>query len=243
MIDLEILILKEINYGENDKILHALTKSMGKIQLLSKGCRKNNSHLINISQLFAYSKCSLVKSKNMYIITSGELINNFYNLRNNIEAFFYGNYILELLSYISQDYYVENKIFDMTISYLKYLCKLKTNLNLLTAAFELKLVSMLGYKPNFRHCLQCNSLIEQDATFLIEEGGFYCTKCLNSKNHVINVKGINVTYSEILTMERILKTKFQDISTMESNGKIISIIRRYLFYYIGKDNFTSLKLL
>ena len=36
----EVLILKEVKYKENDKILHALSKTRGKIQLLSKGCKK-----------------------------------------------------------------------------------------------------------------------------------------------------------------------------------------------------------
>jgi len=82
----EVLILKEVSYKENDKILHALSASKGKIQLLSRGCKKNNSILINSSQLFSYSKCVLYKSKDMYIIDSSELIDNFYNIRNNIDV-------------------------------------------------------------------------------------------------------------------------------------------------------------
>jgi len=77
MITEEVLIVKEVSYKENDKILHALSRTKGKIQLISRGCRKNNSHLVNVSQLFAYSRCSLVKSRDMYIINSAELIDNF----------------------------------------------------------------------------------------------------------------------------------------------------------------------
>ena len=44
-------------------------------------------------------------------------------------------------------------------------------------------------------------------------------------------------------MEKILKTKFESIGSIEVNQKILQIIRSFLFYYIGKDNFTTLKLL
>ncbi|MGD9567401.1 MAG: DNA repair protein RecO [Sedimentibacter sp.] len=233
----EILVLKEVSYKENDKILHALSRTRGKIQLVSKGSKKNNSHLINASQLFAYSKCSMTVSRDMYIITSADLIDNFYNLKNNMEAFFSGNYILELIGYVAQENEVDFRIFDMTVSVLHHLSTMSKDFDKLTAAYELKLASMLGYKPDFKHCISCGNEINEDAVFSIKEGGLMCSDCVNYGN------GINVTYSEILTMEKILKTKFEHMSSIDVNKKVLQIIRNFLFYYIGKDNFTTLKLL
>lgn len=233
----EILVLKEVNYKENDKILHALSRTKGKIQLISKGSKKSNSHLINSSQLFAYSKCSMNVSRDMYIITSADLIDNFYNLKNNMDAFFSGNYILELISYVAQENEVDSKIFDMTVSVLHYLSTMSKDFNKLVAAYELKLVSMLGYKPDFKHCLSCGNEITENSVFSVKEGGLFCSKCVKYGN------GINVTYNEILTMEKILKSKFEVISSIEVNQKILQLIRSFLFYYIGKESFTTLKLL
>ncbi len=238
IIEEEVLILKEVPYKENDKILHALSKTNGKIQLLSRGCKKNNSHLINSSQLFAYSKCSLYKTKDMYIINSAELIDNFYNIRNNIDSLLYGSYIIELISYIASENDIDYKIFDMTICLLHYLSKFSKDFDKVTAAYELKLISMLGYKPDFKNCLSCGEIIKSNSIFSIEEGGFFCTSCVKYGN------GINMTYKEILCMERILKSKFEHISSIENiDSKIINLIRQFLFYYIGKSNFTTLKLL
>lgn len=238
IIEEEVLILKEVKYKENDKILHALSKANGKIQLLSRGCKKNNSHLINASQLFAYSKCSLYKTKDMYIINSAELIDNFYNIRINMDSFWYGSYIIELISYVASENNIDNKIFDMTVSILHYLSQFRNDFDKVTAAYELKLISMLGYKPDFNHCLSCGKVIKATSTFSIEEGGVFCSSCVKYGN------GINMTYKEILCMERILKSKFEHISSIENiDSKITNIIRKFLFYYIGKSNFTTLKLL
>lgn len=233
----EVLILKEVIYKENDKILHALSKENGKIQLLSKGSKKSYSHLINVSQLFAYSRCSVTKSKDLFIITHAELIDNFYNLKNNMEAFFYGSYILELISYVSGENETDSRIFDMTVSIIKHLSSSNENYDKLVAAYELKLISMLGYKPDFKHCISCGSEIHGNSRFSIQEGGLFCSNCVNYGS------GINVTYSEILTMERILKTKFEHVNSIEVTANILSLIRSFLFYYVGKDNFTTLKLL
>jgi len=237
MITEEVLIVKEVSYKENDKILHALSRTQGKIQLISRGSKKNNSHLVNISQIFAYSRCTLTKSKDMYIITSAETIDNFYNLKNNIDAFYHANYVLELISYVAQENEYDYRIFDMTVSILHYLSLFTDDFDKLTAAYELKLVSMLGYRPDFIHCLSCGAEIKTDAKFSIKEGGIFCSECVNYGN------GINVTYGEILTLDKILKSKFEDVGSIEVNMKILNIIRDFLFYYIGKDNFTTLKLI
>lgn len=234
----EVIILKVIPYKENDRILHALSRTNGRIQLMSKGSRKNNSHLMNVSQIFAYSKCSLYKSKDMYIIDSAELIDNFYNIRNNMDSYIYANYILELINYVSQENQIDEKIFNMTVKLLKCLSVFENDFDKLTSAYELKLVSMLGYKPDFKHCISCGNKINENSTFSVEDGGFYCLKCKCYSD------GINVEYGEILILNRILNTKFEDISSLKDvNSKIINMIRQFLFYYIGKSNFTSLKML
>lgn len=236
MID-EILVVKEVSYKENDKILHALTRTNGKIQLLSRGSKKSNSPLINVSQLFAHSKCTMTKSRDMFIITNADLINNFFNLKNNMDAFFYGNYVLELISYVAQENDYDYRLFDMTVAVLYHLSKLTSGFDKLIGAYELKLVSMLGYKPDFVHCLACGNKINSSSKFSIKDGGLFCSECVNYGS------GINVHYNEIITMDRILKTKFENLDMIEVNSKILHIIRSFLFYYIGKDNFTTLKLL
>lgn len=237
MITDEILVVKELNYKENDKILHAISRENGKIQLISKGAKKNNSHLINASQLFAYSKCTMNLSRDMFIMVAADIIDNFFNLKNNMDAFLYGSYILELINYVAQENDYDERIFDMTVAVLHHLSVLDKGFNKLVAAYELKLASMLGFKPDFKHCISCGNEIKGDSHFLISEGGLFCSECVNIGN------GIIVTYNEIITMEKILRTKFENISSIDMNQKILQLIRNFLFYYIGKDNFTTLKLI
>ena len=237
MIEEEILILKEISYKENDKILHALSRTRGKIQIISKGSKKAKSHLINASQIFAYSKCGLKVSRDMYILISAWILDNFYNLRNNMDAYYSACYILELISYVAQENEYDMKVFDMTVSVLSHLSNFTIEPDKLTAAYELKLAAMLGYRPDFLHCLNCRSSIHENARFSVAEGGVFCSDCVNFGN------GINVTFNEILIMDNILKSKFENIGFIEVSKHIMNLIRKFLFYYIGRDNFTTLKLL
>ncbi len=234
----EIIILKEIKYKDYDKILHVYSRNKGKIQIISRGCRKSKSKLLSSSQIFSYSNCILYNSRDMYILNSADLITNFYKLRENLNSYFYGCYILELIDYIIQENDVDSRMFDMTIKTLKCL-ENKKEMNKIIGAYELKLASMIGYKPNLINCLKCGAELNNSAVFKISEGGFYCEKCKNELAF-----GRNMKYKEIKTMEKILKTKFENIADITNiTNRILSVIREYLFYHIGKNNFASLKII
>ncbi len=244
IIEDEILVLKEIRYNDNDKILHALSKNNGKIQIVSRGCRKNKSPLVNISQIMSYSKCQLYVSRDMYILNSGELIDNFYNIRNNITAFLHGTYILELLNYISQENEVDKKAYDMTIRLFQILESVEDDekkIENIISIYELKLISMLGYRPQIKECILCDEKLNNKSlySFNIKDGGIQCKNCVN-----INISGYDISYKNIVLLNNILISKLDDneiINAISDNMNFL--IKKYLFYHIGKSNFTTLKLL
>ncbi len=244
IIEDEILVLKEIRYNDNDKILHALSKNNGKIQIVSRGCRKNKSPLVNISQIMSYSKCQLYVSRDMYILNSGELIDNFYNIRNNITAFLHGTYILELLNYISQENEVNKKAYDMTIRLFQILESVEDDekkIENIISIYELKLISMLGYRPQIKECILCDEKLNNKSlySFNIKDGGIQCKNCVN-----INISGYDISYKNIVLLNNILISKLDDneiINAISDNMNFL--IKKYLFYHIGKSNFTTLKLL
>ncbi len=244
IIEDEILVLKEIRYNDNDKILHALSKNNGKIQIVSRGCRKNKSPLVNISQIMSYSKCQLYVSRDMYILNSGELIDNFYNIRNNITAFLHGTYILELLNYISQENEVDKKAYDMTIRLFQILESVEDDekkIENIISIYELKLISMLGYRPQIKECILCGEKLNNKSlySFNIKDGGIQCKNCVN-----INISGYDISYKNIVLLNNILISKLDDneiINAISDNMNFL--IKKYLFYHIGKSNFTTLKLL
>lgn len=260
IIEDEILILKEVKYKDNDKILHALSKKNGKIQILSRGCRKSKSSLINISQIMAYSRCQLYDSKDMYILNSGELIDNFYNIRSKITAFLHGSYVLELLGYISQENEIDGKAFDMTIRLFQILNDIEEDeikIENIISIYELKLISILGYRPQLKECIICGEKLNKNSSYVlnIKDGGIQCVECMerliasqrvNSNTNFVNINNnigkIDISYIVLLNNMLVSKLDDSDIIS-EINDKIRILIKNYLFYHIGKSDFTTLKLL
>ena len=67
------LILKEQNIGENDKLVTVLTDSLGVLRAFVRGAKKLSSKKQSATGLLCYSKLSLYKTKDSYIIEHREL--------------------------------------------------------------------------------------------------------------------------------------------------------------------------
>ena len=82
----EGIVLKETPLGENGKLLVFFTKEYGKISVAAKGVKKPGSSLVQLSQLFAYSRLELYKgNSSLYTLTGGTLIEPFFGLSEDFE--------------------------------------------------------------------------------------------------------------------------------------------------------------
>lgn len=234
----EIIVLREIKYKDNDKILQCFSKRHGKIQIMAKNCRKSSSQNLSITNAFNHSSVNIFRNKEMYILSSGELINSFFDIKEKFENFIYANYILEILNHILTEDDNYTKIFDMTIKCFTILSSDVKNINYLIAAYELKMISFLGYRPQLSNCLNCGDT-KKTVFFSIIEGGVICEDC---KYMVNNLKKLNE--EDIIMISLFLTSTFEEVIQMKNiKDALLILINEYFKYHIGKNNFNSLKLL
>ncbi|SHI76320.1 DNA replication and repair protein RecO [Dethiosulfatibacter aminovorans DSM 17477] len=234
----EIIILKEVKYKDNDKILHCFSRKRGKIQIMAKNSRKTNSRNLSLTQTLSHISADLYRGKGMYSLSDGEVLNSFYSLKNDYEGFVYSSYVLEILNHVLQENENYSKIFDMTVKLFTMLSESVENIEVLVAAYEIKLVSILGYKPWLDSCISCGSE-EGKYAFSIPEGGLVCGDCREKgKNYAYMNKG------DVDCLKILLMSKFEDLGKVDvCSKKILKLAGLYFRYHIGKNNFKSLKLL
>jgi len=78
-------ILKKIDRGENDQLFTIFTKDFGKLEILGKAIRKISSKLRSGAELFYLSEVEFIQGKTYKTLTDAILIENFPNLRRNLE--------------------------------------------------------------------------------------------------------------------------------------------------------------
>jgi len=149
------IVLKEINVGEADKILTIFSKSKGKISGSAKGARRPKSRLIAGTQLFCYSEFVLFKGKDMYSVNSCDVIEPFYEIREDLVKLTYAAHINEIVMDNVQEEQPSGKVLQLFLNSLYMLAKTDKSPDLIARVFEIKLMSILGYTPSVMGCLKC----------------------------------------------------------------------------------------
>jgi len=92
------IVIKEVNTGEADRIITIFPRIKGKISALAKGARKTESHLVAGTQLLCYSEFVLFKGKDMYTVNSCDVIESFYDIRNDLERLTYAAHMMDIVN-------------------------------------------------------------------------------------------------------------------------------------------------
>lgn len=192
------IVLRAVNIGENDKLLTVLTDSYGKITVLSKGAKSLKSKLAPSSQVFAYSKLTLFKYKNKYSVDNAELIEMFYELRNDIEKLSLAQYFAELTAFLAAEETENNQILSLFLNTLFVLAKKEKNMNLIKAVFELKAMALAGYMPDINGCRHCDST--ESGYFCLKDGYILCGNCSGTlpKECILISAGLLAAFEYIL---------------------------------------------
>lgn len=239
------LILKEQNIGENDKLVTVLTDSLGVLRAFVRGAKKLNSKKQSATGLLCYSKLSLYKTKDSYIIEEAESIESFFGLRNDIEKLSLAQYFCDIAFELSPKEDDATDFLRVVLNSLYFLANGKRPPLLLKAITELRLVSLAGYMPNLIACERCGAFETPIMYFDMERGLLYCDNCadenalfpleigvVSAMRHIVFAK-IDILYSFKLSPEA-----SEDLSYITEKylaSKTDRPFKTLDFYYSVKD--------
>ena len=150
------VVIKQSDVGDADRVLTLFTESAGKIKVWAKGSRRPRSKLLASSQLFCASNFVIYKSKESLYVSSAEIIETFFNLRNDIEKLTYASYLLQLVNDAIQEEQRAPDIQKLLLNSLHFIANTDRNPRLIVHIFELRFTVSLGFMPSFNFCISCN---------------------------------------------------------------------------------------
>lgn len=149
--------LKKSAKGETDESFVIYTKNFGKLKILGKAIRKITSKLRGGAELFYLSDIEFIQGKTRKTLTDAALIDNFKNIRQNLEKLRSAYQIVGVLDELVSKEEKDEQIWGLLLEVLE-----KLNNSCLTAGrgkleiiyyyFFWNLVSLLGYKPEINNC-------------------------------------------------------------------------------------------
>lgn len=171
------LIIKEQNIGEQDKLVHALTKSHGVIKAFVRGAKNIKNQKCAPSSLLSYSRLTFYKSRDSYIIGDARIIKIFSKLRGDVKKTCLAQYFCELaLTVCPQEQPAENFL-SLMLNSLYLLSEDKRKAELIKPCFEMRLAAMAGYLPDLVMCGECGAYAAEEMYFSPRTGKILCASC------------------------------------------------------------------
>lgn len=180
------IVIKTLDYKENDKLIWLYTEQYGKISAVAKGAKRSRSDLFSITLPLCYGDYLLFKGKGMCRLSEGKIKNSFQGLLNNLEKLTYSTYLCELIDISTED---EEKNFALYKEFVTAIYLLDTDAleyELLTRAFELKLLKATGYGLNFDTCVSCKKKLQSSNYINLSYFGGVCEDCEKSNGIFIS---------------------------------------------------------
>lgn len=181
MKDIEGIVISEKPYSETSKLVKILTEE-GTIDLLAKGARSLKSDLRISTTKMTYGIFHMhYKENKLSTLNSVDIIDNFKNIKKDIDKISYASYIMELaFDVIKQN--INPNIFKILISSLKKMNE-GEDIELITNILEIKYLEYLGVMPVIDGCAICGSKTSI-ATISSTRGGYICNNCLTNEKIV-----------------------------------------------------------
>ena len=178
------LVLREVKYKEADRILTLFTADNGKITAKARGALRKSSKTGAATQLLTYADMTLFFNKGKWTVNEASVIESFDGLKTDIERFALGSYFAECAEALSVEDQKDGELLSLVLNSLYALSRGMYDARKIKAAFELRLMSLSGYRPAAEHCSACGREDVEGPVFDLLNGCVFCRKCSRSSSTV-----------------------------------------------------------
>lgn len=170
------IVISEHNTSDFDKMLTILTPNLGKIECIAKGARRPKSLLLAGAQFLCFGEYVLYKMGDIYSINSCDTIELFYNLRTDFDKLKYATLITKIINDVSTENQNMYKVLQLYLNTLYVMANMEKDLELVYSIFSLRLLSIIGFRPNIEKCKCCETTKNLNF-FSIKDNSLKCDLC------------------------------------------------------------------
>ena len=204
------ITLDKTKLGESDLIFDLLSSSGELLHCVGRGARKPGSRLAARCDLFSISELMIAKGRSLDVITDAKLIEAPLAHCFDMDTISCASVICDIAKLCSYPDSQDSFIFAITqaaLHTLGGLSDLKYQ-ELLVVAYIFKLLSHIGYRPDYDGCIACGD--EAVEFFSAQAGGLLCSSCAQS---IAGATYVDQVMQSWLTY--VLACKFSDIASVE----------------------------
>lgn len=218
--------------GESDLLVTFFTPHKGRLKGVAKGAMKSRKRFVNALDLFSLVSLEYAPRRqgNLCLLHSGKLLNAYPGLRADYASLSKASYLIELVEILFPPGVTEPELFELLNLSFESLSRGERS-DLIPLLFELKAMSMGGYRIDTTTCAKCGRRYqgEGSAVFVREKGGIACLKCAQPSSVSPPLKPASVK-----AIETLQNKPFQELmafdpgeDTMKEVKTVLKLHREY----------------
>jgi DNA repair protein RecO (recombination protein O) len=223
----EAIVLRKSNFGEADQVVTLLTRFRGKVSSVAKGVRLTNSRKGGNLDLLNHIKTQLAVGKNLDIITEVELISAWPKLKADLQRVALAYQVAELANEFLTEHQENIEVFDLTKEALTYL-EAGDKPELVVQAYQLKLLSLLGFKPELEKCVRCGEKLPQSGLALSPELG----GVIGPEEREFDETSWGISADVLKVWRFLMSAPMDEVLKLKIDPAVASDVTRSLQYYL-----------
>lgn len=228
------IVLKTFDLRETSRIAIFFTKEFGKVSGVLKGIRKDHKKFGSSVDRFSVNYIVYYQYRNsdLHLISHCDLKSYYYPIRQDLKKSLAASYILELVNLIMPPEEKNEKIYNLMLDFLESL-QTHNDASLLVHYFQIKILSLSGFKPHLDACLKCKTLIIEKARFSLREGGLVCLNCA-AGDATLELLSPGAVSSIIYTEKHDWPTCLRLKLTESVQKELKYVLNNFLVFHLGR---------
>lgn len=224
------IVIRVRNFQEADKIVVLLTREEGKVEAVARGARRPRSRLSAATQLFSRLRAQLFSGKSLDTLSQAEIVESFRHLREDLVRMAYATYACELMDALLPERQRHEAPYLLLLTSLHLFNEPDLPPEPLLRAYELKLLSMLGFRPSLTACVGCGTeAVQQNGSVRFSPvlGGVLCPACSAEGEGAMRL-----SLGALESMKRLLDGDIRRAHVVRLGGEVAAEVDQALSAYI-----------
>ncbi len=235
------ILLRRIDYGDNDLIVTFFTPEVGKITTIAKSAKKSKKRFPGILELFSH--LALVYSQNqrqnLPILKEASLLDAFIHIRSDIYKTGYASYWVELIHFWLQEGKAQTHLYYLLQQVLGALNQERISAEVLNIYFQMKFLKFAGFAPNLESCSHCQTdtdgMNQTQVTMSLADGGLVCCQCCPNRDTARHFSLSKGTLKQLVWMaDRDLPTAARVRFSNHGLKEALDFLESFVPYHVGK---------
>ena len=237
----DAIVLRVVEFSETSSIVTLFSRKLGKISAIAKGARRKKNPYEGAIDLIAICRIVFLhkSSQSLDILTEAKLERRFRSASTDLDRFYAGLYLVELLNLLTDEADPHELLFDAACLAIERIDSLDSEFSLRDALieFEIRMLDLLGHLPMLAQCVSCGRTRKtmNRVHFGLNEGGVICPDCRPGKQDIISLSSEGLELLLKLTDDKKTNSTIhlENSSNAPAYPEVRRLVSKYILHLIG----------